>query len=301
MKSLTETVLLALQRHLALGTKLEDIRVDVFELTRWLKRTSKTKKDLAVILNLYHRCPTHEEIDLKWTSHLTDTVLTKIAKDSPLTRLKTMNLTGHSSLSGMTFTVATFPHLISLQLSECRNINEEIVFSITKSCPSLTTLSLGKNLKISNLSHLQTLPSLTSLDLHDCRRLSNHGLVSIATHFPGLASLDISGCYANGNGGVSNEGIVYVVTKCPILHLNLANCRNVTNDILPVIAKSLPHLESIHLTNMTSLAKESLSLLVNLCKNIRTLIVGGCHRIGDEVIIEVAEHLLNLEELDVSR
>eukprot|EP01117_Protostelium_nocturnum_P020047 TRINITY_DN8855_c0_g1_i2.p1 TRINITY_DN8855_c0_g1~~TRINITY_DN8855_c0_g1_i2.p1 ORF type:complete len:848 (+),score=159.19 TRINITY_DN8855_c0_g1_i2:317-2860(+) len=343
------------------GPSLECLDPSInLDVSRWLRPNDKCKRDLAMILQLFQKCPTFHFMDASQFSAISDTTISRIVSgiskglhinpiplsisqsqqlqmlfqkqqnqelmrsqsiqqsyqilDKPIPSfgnrnpLENLKLCNNLLITGNLFSLNQFPHLKNLNMGECKNVTDDVVAYITRSCPILQSLCLARNNRLVGLNHLQKLESLTELDLQECRRLTNSSFHNIALTFPNLSSINLMGVFvlpiSNPNGMQNNqfEGLLELAKKCQKLKtFNLSNCKSLTADVLMLISDNLYELENLNLNNVASTNKKVVTKLIHRCKTLKSLSLSGCVKLGDETIYEIADFCPNLEYLDISR
>ncbi|KAI8976156.1 hypothetical protein BDB01DRAFT_803472 [Pilobolus umbonatus] len=89
---------------------------------------------------------------------------------------------------------------------------------------------------------------------------------------------------------VTDCTVRYIIKSCPQLtSLSLSNCRNITNDALQSLSRSIiaPQLEILILNNCRLISDEGLYHLSEACKSLRTIHLGSCHRISHDGITKL--------------
>ncbi|PRP85823.1 hypothetical protein PROFUN_06015 [Planoprotostelium fungivorum] len=295
------------------------------DVTKWVRLNDKSKRELAMILCLFQKCPTFQTVDIAHCPNITDSIINRLVSDkggvskSPyvvngskqvnMKTLETLRLSQSTLITGQIFQ-STFPHLKHLNLSECRNVTDDVIAYVTRSCPVLATLNLSRNNRLVGLNHLQRLDSLVDLDLQDCRRLSVQSLSNIANSFPNLVHINLSGSLASSppplgpapQGNHGYEPLVELMRKCNRLKtLNISGCKHLPQEVLLSIADSLLELENLNVSYILSTSRKVVHKIVHKCKGIKRLMLGGCVKIGDETISDIADNCPLLEVLDVTR
>ncbi|RIA83701.1 hypothetical protein C1645_833393 [Glomus cerebriforme] len=109
-----------------------------------------------------------------------------------------------------------------LKLWDAKNISNEGVEMLAKSCPNLESLSiLYAQINDKALHHLlKYCPYLEEIDLYGCGNISNMGLKLLASEI--ILSIDLCGCFL-----INNEGIRELVNNCPkLIALRISYCQD---------------------------------------------------------------------------
>lgn len=156
--------------------------------------------------------------------------------------------------------VRRFPNLKVLHLTNCNNVRNRDLLTISRSGLRLHTLTLGDDMfkpwvTNSGLEHIAQITSLTSLNLHECSNVTNNGLVALSS-LRGLASLSLKGC-----DKVTNAGIETLQRHSMLTSLNLYGCMRITDKGLHALTQL--RLVSLHLGN-TRVKDEGLAYLAKI-------------------------------------
>ena len=117
--------------------------------------------------------------------------------------------------------------LVSINLSECKELTYSTLFTLVRKCPSLSEIKM-KNIGSKSVENSDSLrdfgvyPQLKYLYLADNSWLSDENIITFASIFPNLQLLDLNSC------NHISEGVCQVLRRCSnIRHLNLAHCSRV--------------------------------------------------------------------------
>jgi len=188
-----------------------------------------------------------------WFLYISDEMLYSIAREGlPLTRLVLKYCFGHSyagifwllskcgGLQHLDLQRAVFLNdhhvdklslflgdLVSINLSECKELTYSTLFTLVRKCPSLSEIKM-KNIGSKSVENSDSLrdfgvyPQLKYLYLADNSWLSDENIITFASIFPNLQLLDLNSC------NHISEGVCQVLRRCSnIRHLNLAHCSRV--------------------------------------------------------------------------
>ncbi|KAJ4832287.1 hypothetical protein Tsubulata_012237 [Turnera subulata] len=155
------------------------------------------------------------------------------------------------------------------------------------------------------------LPSLQSLDISYCRKLTDKGLSAVAEGCQDLRSLHMSGCrfvtdgvlkalskncanleelVLQGCSNITDHGLADLVSGCRrIQHLDLNKCNNVGDDGISKVSQACSYsLKKLKLLDCYKVGDQSILSLAKFCKNLETLIIGGCRDISNDSVISLA-------------
>ncbi|KAI4463467.1 hypothetical protein MML48_4g00014156 [Holotrichia oblita] len=117
---------------------------------------------------------------------------------------------------GLLEVIPYLKELRMLTLSKCTVVNDDVIISIAEHCPKLTTL-----------------------DLHSCVNITDVALYKLA-HLKHLNWVTLSNTKVSDNG---LEALVKGPSGHNLIEFRVADCANVTGQILPVIIANCPKLE----------------------------------------------------------
>lgn len=215
---------------------------------------------------------------------------------------------------------ARFSRLVELDLSQ--SVSRSFYPGVTDS--DLAVITDGfKSLKLLNLQNCKGITdagiasigsglcSLQSLDLSYCRKLTDKGLSAVAEGCQDLRSLHLAGCKSVTDGtlqalsknchnleelglqgctSISDSGVIDLVNGCQnIKFLDLNKCSNIGDIGISSVSKSCSSsLKTLKLLDCYKVGDKSILSLAKFCKNLETLIIGGCRDISDESIKHLA-------------
>lgn len=160
------------------------------------------------------------------------------------------------------------------------------------------------------------LSSLQSLDVSYCRKLTDKGLSVVAGGCSDLRSLRLTGCRLVTNGvlqalskncrnleelvlqgciNITDSGLTELVNGCRgIKFLDVNKCSNIGDvGVLSVSEACASSLKTLKLLDCYKIGNASILSLAKFCKNLETLIIGGCRNISDESIRSLATSFKN--------
>ncbi|XP_067090544.1 F-box and leucine-rich repeat protein 13 [Osmerus mordax] len=171
-------------------------------------------------------------------------------------------------------------NLQELNLSECSNVNDEMVRMIVDSCPSLLYLNLSATLVTNGaLRELsRSCVNLQYLSLAGCRTFSDKGLQYLSTGrgCKNLLHLDLSSCTQ-----ISVEGFRHIAAGCPSLQELVFNDMPTLTDscVLALISK-LHSLTAVSLMDTPHLSDSAFKAIAEVA-NLRNFITEGNPRMTD--------------------
>ncbi|XP_063052776.1 F-box and leucine-rich repeat protein 13 isoform X2 [Engraulis encrasicolus] len=179
-----------------------------------------------------------------------------------------LNLRGCLSMEWPVFQcISECRNLQDLNLSECTNINDDAVRTITENCQSLLYLNLSYTL-VTNAT-LKVLARccvyLQYLSLAQCRKFTDKGLQFLATERGclGLLHLDLSGC-----SQITVNGFRHIAAGCSLLqHIVLDDMPTFTDKCLQELTakcKSLVTISLLDASHLTDTAFETLAQRASL-------------------------------------
>ncbi|KAI4313207.1 hypothetical protein L6164_026203 [Bauhinia variegata] len=225
---------------------------------------------------------------------------------------------------------ARFTRLIELDLSQ--SISRSFYPGVTDSDLSV----IANGFKCLRVLHLQNckgitdagmvaigdgLSSLRSLDVSYCRKLTDKGLSAVAKGCPDLKILHLAGCRfvtdgilgalsknchnlevlgLQGCANITDNGLTSLASGCQkINYLDINKCSNVGDVGVSTISRGCSSsLKTLKLLDCYKIGDEAMSSLANFCKNLETLIIGGCRDISDDAIRSLAtSSISNLKNL----
>ncbi|PIN13979.1 Leucine rich repeat protein [Handroanthus impetiginosus] len=173
--------------------------------------------------------------------------------------------------SDLSVIAASFSALRFLNLQNCKGITDK----------GLTAIGSG-------------LPSLQSLDVSYCRKLTDKGLSSVAKGCHDLRALHVAGCRF-----VTDALLSALSMNCNNLEdLGLQGCTNLTDSGLTVLGEGCKKLKYLDLNKCSNIGDIGISSISTACSSLLlTLKLLDCYKIGDESILSLAKYCKNLETL----
>lgn len=127
-----------------------------------------------------------------------------------------------------------------------------------------------------------------------CRKLTDKGLSSIAKGCHDLRALYVVGCRF-----VTDALLSALSMNCNNLEeLSLQGCTNITDSGLTVLVEGCKRLKQLDLNKCSNIGDIGLSCISKACSSsLLTLKLLDCYKVGDGSILSLAEHCKNLETL----
>jgi F-box/leucine-rich repeat protein 2/20 len=221
-------------------------------------------------------------------------------------------------------------NLTSLSLESGYNINDECVRLLAENLKNLQKICL-KNTKITNqsLEYLASLPKLHHIDLSKCplfpprprpratvseRTASSNDETQLAAELdtlqpvnsnfevfflkvgPRITSLSLAHCFTIR---ASYFVVMAKYLSANITFLDLAECREITNEALISITRSTTNLESLNLDSCLNFNDYGAMQLATNCPKLKSLNLARCN-IQDQGVIVISKGLTKLEYLNLS-
>ncbi|KNA14613.1 hypothetical protein SOVF_105790 [Spinacia oleracea] len=243
---------------------------EVFGLVckRWLHLQSADRRKLCgragphMLRRLACRFSQLHELDLSQSLSrsfgVTDSDLSVIATGFPCLRILLLcNCKGITD-TGLAAIGSNLHSLQSLDVSHCRKVTDK----------GLSAVTLGCN-------------DLRSLHLTGCRFVTDGTLKSLSENCHKLEELVLQGCTT-----ITDSGLAILVTGCRQLkHLDLNKCTHVGDAGISTVSEACAgSLRTLKIRDCYKVGDDAISILAKVCKNIETLIIGGCRDITDESI-----------------
>ncbi|KAK6160529.1 hypothetical protein DH2020_003910 [Rehmannia glutinosa] len=193
---------------------------------------------------------------------VTDSDLSVIA--AAFSSLRVLNLHNCKGITdkGMTAVGCGLPYLQSLDVSYCRKLTDKGLSSVANGCHDLRALHVA-----------------------GCRFVTDTLLTALSMNCNNLEELNLQGCT-----NLTDSGLTVLVEGCKRLkHLDLNKCSNIGDISISNISKACSSsLTTFKLLDCYKIGDDSILSLANYCKNLETLIIGGCRDLSDESIKSLA-------------
>lgn len=193
---------------------------------------------------LVEKFPDLESIDLTWCERITNDGIKILGEKCKGLKEFKMNHCEKIDDRGLNYIANNCPALTLLEVSEC-GISGDGLETFTKSCPHLTSVDLRscKNIDDDGLKALaKYCPELSSIVLYNCEDISNEGLIILAKGCKKLKKVDIGQCRQ-----IKEFAIGILLKECPDLeYLNIIDCNQAGrkwNELKDVIQNQYPHVK----------------------------------------------------------
>ena len=215
-----------------------------------------------------------------------------------LTNMESLNLSGCYNLSdsfmeGAFQAKKEYINLKTLNLSLCKEVNDDTLGRIAQTTTNLEDLDLAGCSKITNGGLIFIgwgLKKLKRLNLRSCRQLTDHGIA----HLAGIAQHPLSlSLPTKPNQEHSQQ------ERSSIEELCLQDCQKLTDESLNHLSQGLKSLKSLNLSFCVSITDTGLKSLSRL-DSLRSVNLRSCDNVSDIGISFLAEENSGIENLDVS-
>lgn len=259
-----------------LSKLLSDRDKEVFGLVckRWLYLQSTERKKLCaragphMLRKLAARFSRLVELDLSQSTSrsfypgVTDSDLCVVA--SGFTCLRILNLQHCKGITdiGMVAIGRGLLYLQSLDVSYCRKLTDKGISAVADGCSDLRNLHLC-----------------------GCRFVTDGVLEALSKNCLNLEELVLQGCT-----NITDDGLTVLVNGCRRINfLDINKCSNVGNTGISSISKACSSsLQTLKLLDCYKVGDDSILSLARNCKNLETLIIGGCRDISEKAIESLA-------------
>ncbi|KAK4413598.1 hypothetical protein Salat_2772500 [Sesamum alatum] len=241
---------------------------------RWLRLQSTERRKLCaragphMLKRMAARFTRLRELDLSQSVSrsfypgVTDSDLSVIA--AAFSALRVLNLQNCKGITdkGMTAIGSGIPYLQSLDVSYCRKLTDKGLSSVAKG---------SRDLRILHVS--------------GCRSVTDALLSALSMNCNNLEELSLQGCT-----NLTDSGLTVLVEGCKKLkHLDLNKCSNIGDIGICTISEACSSsLLTLKLLDCYKIGDDSILSLAKYCKNLETLIIGGCRDLSDESIKSLA-------------
>ncbi|XP_075713437.1 F-box and leucine-rich repeat protein 13 isoform X2 [Rhinoderma darwinii] len=211
-----------------------------------------------------------------------------------------LNLRRCSSLHWSTFKcIGECRNLQDLNLSECRNLNEEAIRVICEGCPALLYLNISltdiTNATIRVMSRY--LLNLQYLSVAYSRKFTDKGLQYLGSGkgCHKIMYIDLSGCTQ-----ISVDGFRYIAHGCASLqHLKINNMFTLTDNCITTLLERCQNIVSISLLGSPHLSDSAFKILSHGRKLVKIRIEGNS-RITDSSIKAISRSSPNLNHIYIA-
>lgn len=190
--------------------------------------------------------------------------------------------------SDLSVIAAAFSALRLLNLQNCKGITDKGIESLASGLPSLQSLDVSYCRKLTDkgLSSLaKGCHDLRALYVVGCRFVTDALLSALSMNCNNLEELSLQGCT-----NITDSGLTVLVNGCKRLkQLDLNKCSNIGDIGISCISKACSSsLLTLKLLDCCKIGDGSILSLAEHCKNLETLIIGGCRELSDESIKQFA-------------
>lgn len=283
-----------------------------FVCKRWLQVQSSERKKICaragpdMLRRLAGRFTRLVELDLSQSPArsfypgVSDSDLSVIAASFSCLRVLNLHNCKGVTDDGMKAIGTGLSILQSLDVSECRKLTDKGLSSVAHGCHDLRILRVAgcrfiTDKLLEDLS--RNCACLEDLGLQGCSNISDFGLVTLVEGCKKLKCLDINKC-----SKIGDRGICSVARACStsLKTLKLLDCSRVTNESVLILAEFCRNLESLIIGGCKDISDESMSLLASACcSNLQSLRMDWCLNISDSSLDCILRHCSKLEVLDV--
>ncbi|XP_010547706.1 PREDICTED: F-box/LRR-repeat protein 2-like [Tarenaya hassleriana] len=249
---------------------------EVFGLVckRWLHLQSTERKKLAaragphMLRRMAARFTRLVELDLSQSISrsfypgVTDSDLSVIAEGFKCLRVLSLQNCKGVTDTGLASLGSSLSSLQFLDVSYCRKLTDKGLSAVAEGCRDLRTLHLA-----------------------GCRFISDKLLKSLSESCRDLEALGLQGC-----SNITDLGLSDLVKGCrKIKFLDINKCNNVGDAGVSGVAEACASsLTTLKLLDCYKVGDESILSLAKFCRNLQTLIIGGCRDISDKSIKPLA-------------
>lgn len=181
-----------------------------------------------------------------------------------------------------------FEHLRVLYLQNCKGITDAGMIAIGRGLSSLQVLDVShcKKLTDKGLSAVaECCHDLRGLHLAGCKTMTDAVLRALSNNCRNLEELGLLGCFK-----ITNSGLEVLVKGCQkIKILDISKCCNIGDAGVSSVSRACSiSLKTLKLLDCYKIGDESILALGEFCKNLETLVIGGCRDLSDESIKSLA-------------
>ncbi|KAJ3218520.1 hypothetical protein HK099_005029 [Clydaea vesicula] len=228
-------------------------------------------------------------------------------------------------------------HLTEVNLSQT-NFDDLNFFGLLKNCTNLKHINISDNHKLSDLfsklneNDFNTIKGnikVLSLNLSYCSNLSSNSLhnfekifmkleqlnlegnssmnynsLNVISNLMELKSINITGLNYEENGDihfVSSKIQDFIVCLSKVEQFNLKFCPKFNGDCLSLVSACWNELTFLDITCNSQARISHFEDLIVGCSKLKTLLIGSCPGVSDEVVYKLVKNLKYLETLDISK
>ncbi|KAJ8577168.1 hypothetical protein ON010_g2043 [Phytophthora cinnamomi] len=188
-----------------------------------------------------------------------------------------------------------------IDLKDVLDISEEDMDVITKSNRFCTGLQLARCSRLSDGTMRRIAfccSQLEELDISYCTLITDLGLAAVGKYCNRLVRLRMVHC-----SQIRDVGVEAIVRTNPRLEeISLSFCERITDRCFLTIGKSCPGLAAVEVELCVQLTNSAMKYLATMLVNptkLRRLNLGGCRRISDEGLLEVAKVCTGLQKVNL--
>ncbi|KAL3370137.1 hypothetical protein AABB24_007268 [Solanum stoloniferum] len=246
---------------------------------RWLRIQSTERKKLcaragphmlrriAARFTRLHELDLSQSVSRSFYPGVTDSDLSVIA--TAFSCLRILNLQNCKGITdkGLTAIGSSLSSLQSLDVSYCRKITDKGLSAVAEGCHDLRTLHLA-----------------------GCRFVSDSLMKALSKNCHYVEDLGLQGCT-----NITNSGLSVLVEGCRrIKYLDINKCSNIGDIGISSVSEACSlTLRTLKLLDCYKVGDDSILSLANYCKNLETLVIGGCRNISDEPMKALAASCSN--------
>ena len=259
----------------------ENDYVDQFRYTQYVVMRGSIRDDMAIFIISHCSCLLSIEFSgihnyFSSSPRITDHTLQSIAEHCT-GQLQSLSLSDCGEITdiGLITISKQSLGLHSLKVNKGVNITNASIISISIYCTRLQSLELESCEHITDASIISIsthCTGLQSLNLESCHHISDVSIISISTHCTGLKSLNLNGCV-----NISDASIISISTHCTGLKsLNLRFCRQITDASIISISENCTGLKRLDIS-YTTITDSSVIAIAKKCTELRLFDTYGCH------------------------
>ncbi|XP_073008897.1 F-box/LRR-repeat protein 3 isoform X2 [Typha latifolia] len=259
-------------------------------------------------------CPRLDTVDLSHSVGVGDREAAALAEAKGLREIRLDKCLAITDV-GLAKVAVGCPGLERLGIKWCLEISDIGIELLAKKCPEIKFLDISY-LKVTNesLRSISSLEKLEDLYMVGCSFVDDEGLQLLSNGSKSLQCIDVSRC-----DNVSSRGLTSLVEGNQCLQkINAGDCfpdlessflsklscvKNtltvlkldgfqVSSSSLRVIGGSCKNLVEIGLSKCTGVTDESISELVAICVDLRTVDLTCCHHLTDNALYSIADNSL---------
>jgi hypothetical protein len=157
-------------------------------------------------------------------------------------------------------------------------------------CPKLKGIDLTDSFQYTD--QFEALPSrISEINLSACAWLADENILMLARQLPQLRVLHLA-----GNVQLNYQSFGLLMRFKHLIHLNLANCTQLTDEILKLISETCPHLINLDLKECRLLGDRGCIEMIHNCPHLEVLDLSRCP-ITNRTLSELGAHAFRLTHL----